>query len=161
MARGIHARLFSTSATARDKDVKTNTLASPKLATSAPVLVKVGDGKWNPFKHDNLQGMDTSDLLEALAGSRMFALDFKDVKLSACTVHFGKLPADQDEPSAQDAAGFLELKGAKTVGTAAGSIAAGDQVCIRVRLPRPAGAGAAVAGARRLPITVQLCATTC
>lgn len=73
----------------------------------------------------------------------MFGPKLKEVDLSACSVDFGKLPSGQDEPTAEDASKFVELKGAKTVGTAAGPIAKDEQVCIRVRLPA-AGASAAI-----------------
>ncbi len=127
------------------------------------VLVKVGEsGKWRSFKHAGLLGMDASDLLQALADSKVFGADLKDVKLSACTVAVHKLPSGTKVLTAakEKDAKFEELEGAMTVEDTTASIA-GEQVCIRVQLPGPAGAsreatpGAAAAGTWQLPITFQ------
>ena len=112
------------------------------------VLFKVGDdGHWSPFEDEKLLGMDASDLLEALADSRMFALDFKDVGLSACSIAVVKnsaLPAGAKEPSAEQEAGdsVVVMKGAETVGDMANGVgASGAPLFVRVGLPTTVHAG--------------------
>jgi hypothetical protein len=102
----------------------------------------VGDGGiWSPFEHEKLLRMNRSNLLEALAGSKMFALKFKDIDLSACSIAVIKnaaLPAGAEEPSAEHEAGdsVVEMKITKTVGDMANGVgASGAPFFVRVRLP--------------------------
>ena len=133
---------------------KTNDAPAAAAVVPSAVLFKVGDEKraaWRSFKHEKLLGMDASDLLEALAGSKMFSLDFKDVKLSACSIAVIKnaaLPAGAEEPSAEHEAGdsVVEMKAAKTLGDVANGVgASGAPLFVRVGLPAAAAAAAAAA----------------
>ena len=112
------------------------------------VLFKVGDGGiWSSFEHEKLLSMDRSKLMEALAGSKMFALKFKDIDLSACSIAVIKnaaLPAGADEPSAEHEAGdsVVEMKLTKTVGDMANDFgASGAPFFVRVGLPPTVHAG--------------------
>ncbi len=123
--QGVGAALFSTSTAAGRPFVP---------------LVKVGDGgKWCAIKKKaELMDMVRADLLEALAGSKIFGPDLKDVRLGACTVHVikGALPEGADEPTAAQETGdhVVELKGAKTIGEVAGD----GSFFLRIYLPQPA-----------------------
>lgn len=124
-----HARLFSVSAGLRS--------APAYDEGGVVVLVKVGAGKWSPFAHKQTLGMHRADLLKALKADALFVGSFSDVKAVAdSTISVLKLPASQDEPTAEDASKFMELKGAKCISSVVGSIAADEQVCILVQLPR-------------------------
>jgi len=104
----------------------------------------VGDDSrttWSSFSHEKLMSMDRTRLLEALAGSKMYALDFKDVKLSACSISVIKnaaLPAGAEEPSAEHEAGdyVVKMKLAKTLGDMANAVGKNDApLFVRVGLP--------------------------
>ena len=79
------------------------------------VLVKIGDGQWSRVTLDVMQ-MDRMSLLEALAESRTFAVELRDVALSKCVVKVC-VSASMEEPSNEDEVrpGAGELKGAKTL----------------------------------------------
>lgn len=140
---------FSTSTVARNKltrMLKEWMGVSPKLAAPSAIFVKVGDkGRymdWATITWDQLKDLRVGGLLDALAISTVFGPDLKDVKISGCSVELCKLPASAAEPSAADeadASKFVELKGAKTVGSMAESTT-DEQLYIRVRLPGSARA---------------------
>ena len=145
-------RFASTAAAAgADASAAGGTNAPPAAAAvivPSVVLVKVGDGGiWSPFEHEKLLRMNRSSLLKALKADEVFALDFKDVKLSACTIAIIKnaaLPADAEEPSAEHEAGdsVVEMKLTKTVGDMANGVgASGAPLFVRVGLPPTVHAG--------------------
>ncbi len=146
---GASTRFASTTAKASAPD-GTNEPSSAVQGTAvvpSAVLFKVGSDihtTWRSFKHDKLLGMDASDLLEALADSKMFALALKDVKLSACSIAVVKnavLPAGVTVPPVALEAGdaVVEMEGAQTVGDMAKEVGvSGAPLFIRVGLPTAA-----------------------
>lgn len=137
--------------------------ASTSAAAAPPfepdkIFFKVGDGReYLRFRDATwaaLKDMDMGELLEALAGSKIFGNELKDVKLSGCIVAIlkGALPADRRVPIAADEAAHnvVMTRGPLAlVDTVAEGNCTGNQLFIRVHLPGDAGAptsGAAFAG---------------
>ena len=104
-------------------------------------LVKVGDGKYLTFDDGAgvLMSMSSGALLEALAGTRAFEVELRDVPLSMCTVRVCASASDE-EPSEAEMRGAHELKGAKKLGDLAAGTA--GNLFIHVQLPALAAAGA-------------------
>jgi hypothetical protein len=155
-ARGVHT---SAAASTSGRDATAAGAPGTGSAEERPVFVKVGDtGKYVDWsiKWADLKDLRAGDLLKALKADDLFALDFKDVKLSACTVAVVKNAAldaaGVDEPSVEHETGdnVEELKLAKTVGSVAGSSGRSDKpgaplfICVRKAGSTP---GAAMAGA--------------
>lgn len=136
----------SSAAAAVGGTTDTPSLSSTVSEARAPpksALVKVGDvGEWTSFQQEALMSMDRTGLLTALKQHDVFGHKLKTTDLSDCSIELLTLPAGADEPSAADEARdkMKGLKGAKTLGAVAESIASGDgeQLCIRVRLPTDA-----------------------
>lgn len=105
-------------------------------------LVNVGTAaEWIPFKHPALLEMDSYDLLKAMVADAVFKHTLEGVDLSACSCAVFKLPDGAETPTAADEAPdkMAKLTGLKTMGEIARSIASGEQLCVRVRLPAAAG----------------------
>ena len=111
-------------------------------------LVKVGDGKYLTFDDGAgvLMSMSSGALLEALAGTRAFEVELRDVPLSMCTVRVCA-SASNKAPSDQEVVAARELEGAETLGDLAAGMA-GNQF-IHVQLPALAAAG----GGKLAPVT--------
>ena len=127
--------------------------APPRLA-----LVKVGDADFvdAPLDTDALLRMRAMQVLEALAASRAFAADLKDVALNRCEVSVG-VTTFGEGPSVAEETAAVRLKGANTVESVLPA-GAGGHVFIRVRLPPAAPAPTATAGASALaPLSDARC----
>ena len=91
--------------------------------------------------------MNRPTLLEALADSKMFTLDFKDVKLSACSISVIKnaaLPAGVKLPPAALETGdaVVMMEGAETLGDMVDAVGKnGAPLFVRVGLPPTVHAG--------------------
>ena len=146
---GAFKRFASTSAAAEVSAADTANGSSAAKVSVVPsaVLFKVGDGIWSPFANEKLLIMNRSGLLKALKADEMFALTFKDIDLSACSIVVVKnaaLPAGAEEPSAEHEAGdsVVEMKLAKTLGDMANGVgASGAPLFVRVGLPPTVLAG--------------------
>jgi hypothetical protein len=148
---GASMRFASTATAAAEASSAGGSNASrvPVAVVPSAVLVKVGDSHatWWPFKHKELLSMDSSDLLKALAVSRIFGGSFKDVHLGACPIAVVKnavLPAGVTVPPVALETGdaVVEMKGVKTVGDMANGVgASGAPLFIRVGLPPTMHAG--------------------
>ena len=117
------------------------------------VLIQVGDGRPLPFEHTSLMKLNVGTLLEALAASRGFAVELRNVPLSKCVLTVCAT-ASEDEPTAAEAAAACELKGTRTLGAlAAGMVAAtaaaGTNLFVRVTLP--SGSKTTMADAAAVP----------
>ena len=124
--------------------------AAECVVIPSTVLFKVGDassGIWSSFSHERLMSMDRTRLLKALKADEMFTLDFKDVKLSACSISVVKnaaLPAGVTVPPAAFEAGdaVIEMEGSKTLGDMANAVGEnGAPLFVRVGLPPTVHAG--------------------
>lgn len=79
--------------------VSTAAAAAPLPFQPTGIFVKVGnDGTYLDWtvKWDKLKSMRAGGLLVALAGSRFFGPELKDVKLSGCSVGVVSAPAEPD-----------------------------------------------------------------
>jgi len=95
------------------------------------VLVKVGGGHYGTFAHDDIMGMDRTDLLVALAGSTFFSSKLKNVALDECDVFVSPVRQEQELTEAERRA--TALLDENTISSLAG---AASPVFIRVELPR-------------------------
>ena len=102
------------------------------------VLVQLGDGQWSRVTLDVMQ-MDRTSLLEALAESRTFVVELRDVALSKCVVKVcasasPKKPSVEEETEAGEAG---KLEGAATLRDIVTDMVTADRpyLCIRVELP--------------------------
>lgn len=158
---GTHMRGVHTSATVCAKRAHSQTpriqkqqdtaagATSPAAVNSAsvaarPVFVKVGDGKYVdwPISWTVLKELRVGGVLEALASSKLFELDFKDVRVSGCSVAIVKntaLPQGVEEPTPEHETGdnVVELKLLKTAGTIADDSCSDSPsaplfICVRV-----------------------------
>ena len=127
---------------------KTNDAPAAAAVVPSAVLFKVGDGgKWIVFEHEKLLSMNYSNLLKALKADEMFALKFKDIDLSACSVAIVKnaaLPAGVKLPPAALKTGdaLVEMEGIMTVRHMAYVVgASGAPLFVRVGLPSTVHAG--------------------
>ena len=124
------------------------------------VLVKVGEGKHLSFNDASL-GMTSGALLVALAGTRAFEVELRDVALSECAVRVCA-SASKRAPSEQEAAAARGLEGAETLGDVAADLA--GNLFVHVQLPAAVAAAAAAAagvGAGGESIDAQLGCSGC
>ena len=128
-------------------------LAAPDKVARAhrppAVLVKLGDaGLYSSVRFPKVLDMDRMLLLEALASSKGFAVELRDVPLSKCTAHVCA-STSEEVPSAAEAAAASALVGIKTLRALAASMTAaqpGANLFVRVALPAGSSAAAAVHG---------------
>ena len=118
--------------------------ATDSSAKPNAVLVKVGDGQYSLVKLD-LMEMDRMGLLEALAASRGFAVELRDVALGQCIVT-ACASASKNSPSEAEKASSCTLEGTETLGELASGMAAAAGTNLFVRVTLPGGSTTTSAG---------------
>jgi hypothetical protein len=105
------------------------------------VLVKVGTGEYRRLSLDgDVLKMDSTAVLDALATSRIFANDLKDVPLGQVKVlvlpaFTGKVPTPDDEKSAKLLEGDAEIASIPVEAQAVKDATTVSKVVVRVMLP--------------------------